>query len=634
MKLSERLLSERWAHWVATLIGVFALVVGLALSQTDMGRVLELRLLDERFLWRGPVEATQEIVVLGIDETSIDFFRDQGIPWPWPNRVYALALDRLDKMGAKVITFDKLFKDPTSGESDQDEKLLAKAARNHGKVIFATDLQKRTVMGNEQTVLEKPLPIVAESGALGFVDFPMDEDGAVRRVAFRTRHQDKLLYNLDLQSYLTVKGLTTESITVDPGNSLIIEGDLKIPLDFRNSAYINYPGKSPFLEYSFYTLFDPDQSEIMQDMGLLKDKIVYIGVTSELFHDDYTSPFSRKVDAKGAVSTTREYGVNIHASILHTLLTRSFIRPQAKKHYALTSILIGLLVVLILSRAGFKLSLMVSVGVALVYLIAGFYLFKWYGLYINLVTPLSCIAFPSVAMLYYKFLSEQTQKRQIRSYWSRYVSDEILDLMVKGELSVELGGQRKEVTVLMSDIRDFTPLCENLSATELISQLNEYFSEMAFAIFKYGGTIDKFIGDAVMAYWGFPRQQEDHAKMACLAGAEMIRRQKVLSEKWTREGKPVFRMGVGINTGEVIIGNVGAKVEQESIQNFTLLGDPVNLAARLESENKKHGTTIIVSESTWSRVEQCEGIKAEFLGEIMVKGKSNAIRAYRIDLDE
>lgn len=636
MKLSERLLSEKWGYWVATMIGTLALLIGLVVSRTDVGKVLELRLLDARFIWRGETEPEDSIVVLGIDEESVDFFRDRGKPWPWQNRIYAEAVHSLAEMGASVIVFDKLFKDPTSGDSDEDERLLAEAARAHGKTVFAVDMDKRLVGGVVRESMNEPLPIIAESGLLGFIDLPMDEDGAARRVTFLTSHQGQTYYNLDLQAYLLIKNKTIENVHLVSGKHLQV-GGLTVPLDFRNSAYINYPGKSVFEEYSFCQLFDPEQKMLLEELEMFRDKIVFIGVTSELFHDDYVIPFSRVSKARSVsgadqeyVGTTREYGVHIHASILHTLLKGPRILPIPLRMVGPIASVFGLLVVLLLSRAGFKVSLLLSVGLACGCMVVGFWLFLRHSVYMNLVSPLFAIAFPSVAMLYYKFLYEQTQKSQIRSYWSRYVSDDIVDLMVKGKISVELGGQRKRVTILMSDIRDFTPLCERLSPSDLISQLNEYFSEMARAIFEHGGTIDKFIGDAIMAYWGFPHEQDDHPQRACLAAVEMVRRAELLAKKWEAEGKPTFRMGVGVNTGDVVIGNVGAVVEKETIQNFTLLGDAVNLAARLESENKNHGTTIIVSEFTWEEAKQLKGLCATCLGELKVKGKSQAIQSYSI----
>ncbi len=640
MKLREHLLSEQWGYWVATVIGAVALLIGLIVSRTDVGKVLELRLLDARFLWRGRAEPESSIVVLGIDEESIDFFRDKGKPWPWPNRIYAEAVQSLTDMGASVIVFDKIFKDPTSGSSDEDEQLLAQSAKRHGKTIYAVDMDKREVGGIIRESVNEPLAVIAESGILGFIDLPMDEDGAVRRVTFLASCQGKQYLNLDLQAYLLIKGKTQDNVHLTPKKNLQV-GSLAIPLDFRNSAYINYPGKSVFEEYAFFQLFDPEQKALLQELEIFRGKTVFIGVTSELFHDDYVIPFSRVSKARSTseterefAGTTREYGVHIHAAVLHTLLKGPRIQPVPLKMVGPISTALGLLVVLLLSRAGFKLSLLLSVGLAFCCMVAGFWLFLHHAVYMNLVSPLSAIAFPSVAMLYYKFLYEQSQKSQIRSYWSRYVSDDIVDLMVKGKISVELGGQRRRVTVLMSDIRDFTPLCERLSPSDLIAQLNEYFSEMARAIFAHGGTIDKFIGDAIMAYWGFPHEQDDHPQRACLAAVEMLRHAELLCKKWEDEGKPTFRMGVGINTGDVVIGNVGAEVDNETIQNFTLLGDAVNLAARLESENKNHGTTLIVSEYTWEQVRDLKGFRARSLGELKVKGKSQAIQCYSIELDE
>jgi len=633
MRLSQQLLSERWAPWVAASIGILVLLVAMGISRTDPAKVMELRLLDERYMWRGEQEADPRIVVLGIDEQSIDYFSERGMKWPWPNRIYGEAVDILAELGAEVITFDKLFKDPTSPDNREDEKMLAAAALKHGKVAFSANMQAEFVGNSIGITYEEPMPVIANAGKVGFVDMPMDKDHAVRRATFLARHQDKMRMSLDLHTYLLFRGLTFEDVSYVPGKRLRV-GDLDVPTDSLNSAYVNFPGRDAFAEQHFFSLFEPEMRKELETSDFFKGKIVYIGATSDVFHDDYPTPYSRAASGSRRKGTSREYGVHIHCAILNTLLTGRTIRPIPLRTTAWISLLMGIAVVLVLSRAGFKLSLLLSVGLAAAYLYFGFALFSRWRIYVDIVTPLSAVIPPSIAMLYYKFLYEQTQKRQIRTYWSRYVSGDIVDLMVDGKLSVELGGQRKEVTVMMLDIRDFTPLCEQLPPNELLTQLNEFFTEMAKAIFEHKGTIDKFTGDGIMAYWGFPHAKEDHRERSLLASADMVSRLRKLQETWEVEKKPVMKIGIGLNTGEVTVGNVGAEVGADTIQNFTLLGDAVNLAARLESENKKHGSTIIASESTWEPVKGVSGLRAECLGEIFVKGKTESTKSYRIDLDE
>jgi adenylate cyclase len=223
------------------------------------------------------------------------------------------------------------------------------------------------------------------------------------------------------------------------------------------------------------------------------------------------------------------------------------------------------------------------------------------------------------------YLMEGRQKRQIRAMFSKYVSPEYVAQIVDDPERLHLDGRRAEVSILFSDIRGFTSISEKLEPTQVIAFLNDYLNEMAAIVKSSGGTLDKFIGDAVMAFWGEPIEIADHADRACDCALAMRDATLRISERFEREGKPRIRIGIGVNTGDVVVGNIGSLQHK---LDYTVIGDPVNLASRLESLNKELGTTIIISESTRARV--AGRFETRPLGQIQVKGKLEAVQVHEL----
>lgn len=229
-----------------------------------------------------------------------------------------------------------------------------------------------------------------------------------------------------------------------------------------------------------------------------------------------------------------------------------------------------------------------------------------------------------VASIFYQYFTESKQKKQIRNFFTVYVNREVVDQLIESPEQFRLGGEKRELTVLFSDIKGFTNISETMAPEDLVVLLNEYLGAMTDIVFKYGGTLDKYIGDAVMAFWGAPVPQEDHVKRCCWAALEMQERLAELRLKWKKEGKPDIYARIGINTGMMIVGNMGS----QSRFNYTVMGDAVNLAARLEPANKAFGTSIIVSEFTNERIQ--EFCRTRELATITVQGKQKPIRIYEL----
>ena len=237
--------------------------------------------------------------------------------------------------------------------------------------------------------------------------------------------------------------------------------------------------------------------------------------------------------------------------------------------------------------------------------------------------PASALFFGYTSQTAYRFFTEERRARDIRKMFSSYVSKRIVDELIKDPSKAKLGGDRKEITVLFSDIRGFTSFSEKHQPEEVVSLLNEYLGAMTEIVFQYEGTLDKFVGDAIMALWGAPVGQPDHAERACRCALAMITRLKELQAKWTAEGKYVIDIGIGINTGEMVVGNMGAEGKK---MDYTVIGDNVNLGARLESLTRQYNNHIIISEYTYAKVEHIVEVKE--LGTVTVKGKQLPVMIY------
>jgi adenylate cyclase len=246
------------------------------------------------------------------------------------------------------------------------------------------------------------------------------------------------------------------------------------------------------------------------------------------------------------------------------------------------------------------------------------------GLWINVTEPVLAMGLALFAGVGYQYFVEGREKRKMKRLFGQYVSKDVYDQLVANPALARLGGQRREMTVLFSDIRGFTTVSEKGEPEEIVAVLNVYFTRMVDIVFKHKGTLDKFVGDMVMALFGAPLDDPDHADHAVEAALEMIEELQRLNERWQAEGGSALDIGIGINTGPMIAGNIGS----EAIMSYTVIGDAVNLGARLESLNKNYGTRIIVGEATRSRLKGRYTLRP--LGDVVVKGKTLAVPIFEV----
>jgi adenylate cyclase len=263
------------------------------------------------------------------------------------------------------------------------------------------------------------------------------------------------------------------------------------------------------------------------------------------------------------------------------------------------------------------------VGVGALYLVADMMLFRS-GYLLSTIMPLSEIVVLSFSMIFFNYVVADREKRQVRTAFQYYLTKSVMEEMLKHPEKLKLGGDKRELTVLFSDIRGFTTISERLPPEELVRTLNEYLTPMTDLVFKHEGTLDKYMGDAIMAVWGAPLTQEDHALRACAAAVEMLEKLKELCKRWAEQGRPLIDIGIGINSGHMAVGNMGSDMRFD----YTVMGDNVNLGSRLEGTNKEYGTRIIISEFTFALVKG--KVVARELGSVRVKGKKKPVGIYEL----
>lgn len=615
-----------------------ALVVTITLSLLHIANfrifeILELKILDLQFALRGPIKPGPETVIAAIDEKSISRLGR----FPWPRSTWGRIVDRLTEEGAKVIVFDVFFTEPENVASDD---LFQKSIRESGRVVLPmvfdlqgayaetgfTDQKVDFLIPAAYSAMRNPeedgvpeaklvLPTLARFSAfaktLAHINMNPDIDGTLRWEMLALKYQGDYYAPIGLQAARLYRGLPLERMVIDFSGSIEL-GDTTIPTDGYGRMLINYRGPNKmFPMYSLSDLLDRTLPA-----GAFRDKIVLIGATAIGIYDLRVTPYSPNMA-----------GIEKHASVVDTILQGDFLRRGNNYDIPLV-ILFALILGFLLPRLGAKEGALLFLALLGGYSATVYLLFVKKGIWYGWVYPASALFFGYTSQTAFRFFTEERRARDIRKMFSSYVSKRIVDELIRDPSKMKLGGDRKELTVLFSDIRGFTTFSEKHQPEEVVSQLNEYLGAMTNIVFEHEGTLDKFVGDAVMAFWGAPLDQSDHAERCVRCALAMIRELKKLQEKWAAEGKHVIDIGVGINSGEMIVGNMGAEGKK---MDFTVIGDNVNLAARVEGLTRQHNCHIIITEFTYEKVKNIVATKE--LGAVTVKGKQKPVVMYTV-LDE
>ncbi len=457
----------------------------------------------------------------------------------------------------------------------------------------------------------------------GFISMDVESDGSIRKLPLVVRYYDPVkrqnyffppLAIRVLETYLEgtllfrVDEFGVEKVLLDSADSV------EIPTNEKGELEINFLGKRGTFPYLSVTDIIHDRIS-PATLELLRGKIVLVGATATGLQDIQVTPFDPLYP-----------GVEIHATVIDNILNRNSLHQPEWIEASDSGYLIflGLLLTWIYSRIKSVYGLVVAVGWAA----AEFYLSQWVfehrNIWVTNIYPQLENVLIFAALMIYRYNTEEKQKHYIQNVFTRYMSPGVIDQLLKDSGKLKLGGEQKELTAFFSDLEGFTAMSEALPAEEQVQFLNTYLTEMTDILLKYQGTLDKYDGDAIKAFFGAPLYLEDHARRACWVCVEMQDRLENLRRRWRKEGKPELHMRVGINTGQMVVGNIGSK----NRMNYGMSGDSVNLAARLEGANKEYGTFSILSESTYQQAK--EHIEVRELDSIRVRGRIAPVKIYEL----
>ena len=634
--------------------------------------LVELKAYDLHFQQRGRIKPLGLVTFVTIDEESV---KREG-RWPWPRRRMAQLIEAVASQSPRGIGLDMGFFEPDlklrqeaildlQGRLRKDlvvsspefmARLQTIAEEEDDDVILAKTLQRLTVplvMGNfffftrDDYTPEPASPDVLENASFRIVqmtqeprkgalneaigieaNIPLirkacpytgsfnvfsDPDGTVRWMPLVVRYGRQLFPSVALQTLSAALPELPLIVKADEqGIRDIRLGPVSIPTNNKGELLVNYYG--PAYTFPHFSASAFLHREVPPDV--LQDKVVVIGNTTVGLHDMRPTPFS-------PVSP----GVELHCTVMENILQQQFLEHSERSapYHDMAALL--LVAILFLLLQSFVQGVALGGGVLVLlggYIGATHYLFLHHGLWLNHVYPSLTLIIAFVGTSVHRHLTEEREKRMVRQTFGLYVHDSVVEEMLASPEKLKLGGVKQELTVLFSDIRGFTSLAEQLPPEELVPQLNEYLTSMTQVVLDHHGTLDKYIGDAIMAIFGAPLPQPDHPLRACATALEMVKVLQPLNQEWAAHGRPILQIGIGINTGLMMVGNMGS----ERRFDYTVIGDNVNLASRLEGLTKEYGVSIVVNETTWAAA------KAEFVGReldrVRIKGKERPAAVYQL----
>ncbi|MDX2127470.1 MAG: adenylate/guanylate cyclase domain-containing protein [Chloroherpetonaceae bacterium] len=631
----------------AVIIAGFALAV---LMKSFNGlEIFENKILDKRFQYAShPELADTNIVMIAIDQNSLDYFEQElKFGFPWPRQFHGLVVDYLAKAGAKTISFDIIFSSPDVNRLEIDgaesDGAFASAVQNAGNVMlgvqlmpieegdaaggrihsnfFATGEFPRLKIPSYQRATAPLDTFQSVASRLGVFNFKADDDGICRRTPLLYRWGPYIIPHFSLSTLSIGKNI---SLKVANANTDLQSMCQYLPVDDKGEFMIYWYGKGgPNGVFKYYPFAGVLQSAVQMasgetpaiDMSVFKDKYVIVGASAAGLSDFKPTPFTN----------LEEYpGMEIHATILSNLRNEHYIRESPKHWNYLIALALSIIVAVLfftIKRVTISIPL-ISLSVS-IYVAIAFWQFYESRLWLPVAFPFISALFTLILSAVASYATEGQQKQELRKAFNRYLNPQVIDQIIQNPDKLELGGTEIEATVFFSDIAGFTSIAEKLPPKELILFLNEYLTVGSEIILARDAMIDKYIGDAIMAIFGAPIPKPGHASNACLTSLEIQRRMADYYSKKSTE-MPHFETRIGLNTGRLVLGNVGSSNRLD----FTAIGDTVNLASRLEGANKQYGTNILISESTYNQAK--EAVEVRELDLLRVKGKEIPIRLFEV----
>jgi adenylate cyclase len=587
------------------------------------------------------------VVIVDIDEISLE---DVG-QWPWPRTVFARLIDRLAEMGAAVIAFDVIFSeadrlspaefaasldglDPTIvaslGALPDNDTAMAAAMERHRVILgqpastqplvqaaaaSAPPMTVASINGDPRPYLVRfadlvrSVPVLEEAAqGVGLVTFDADLDGVVRRVPAVVDVSGRIVPTLAIEALRVATGQPTIATRSGEGGieAIVLQG-VAIPTDGQAQIWIHYTPHQPDRYVSAADVLDG-----RVDPARIAGRIAIVGSSAAALGDIKATPVSARMP-----------GVEVHAQLLETIYTNDHLRRPSYAPGAERVFFVGMGLVLAIAGPLLPAGLL---PVVLLVSVLGTISLSWYAFAAHsLLIDAAYPAFAIVALVLWlalaKYIREQAMRRSIRGAFGQYLSPVMVDQLVSDPQQLKLTGDTRELSIMFCDIRDFTTLSESYANApeDLTRFMNRYLTAMTEQIMERSGTIDKYIGDAIMAFWNAPLDVPHHARLACLAALGMTKRVRELGEEAQATGADrAIRIGVGINSGECYVGNLGS----EQRFNYSVLGDPVNVASRLEGQTKTYGVEIIVGDTTMAGAPDLAGLRLDL---VRLKGKTQPV---------
>ncbi len=658
------------------------ILTAIAFNPPFFIEAFEMRLYDLLIRYTSPNKPDPRIVIVGIDQKSLDNYGR----WPWPRDRLGALVTKLAGFGVKVTALDMTFSSQadtdiseimdTIGDSIEQEGVdkkspvfykkfndmkknlardekFARSIKEAGNVVtgfafhgpdeaeYSAEVEKlklpiirphriklvqRSADSRDAHIwfyvkgVEPNIKVIQDAGAAtGFLNSLPGRDGVIRSQPMLIEFKNDIYPAMALSTAALYKdSLNDMRVVFDEGVLAGVGiGDDFLPLDAHGHILIRYLGPDSTFPYisAADVLSKPLTDENFKRK--LSGKIVFVGSTTTQIYDLRVSPFGFTA------------GVEIQANITSNVLSQTMITKLGWQNIfdSAVTLIIGLILLVILKRVNIFTGLLFTLvlfGASTAFI---YWMFAYNTIWLNSVVPSLTIPICFVTITVYQYIDEQKSKRFIKDAFGRYLSPKVINQLIDNPGLLKLGGEKREMTAYFSDVAGFTSISEKLSPTELVALLNEYLSEMSNIIQEHEGTVDKYEGDAIIAFWGAPIKQARHAELCVRVAVKMQKKLVEMREKWRKEGKPELQVRMGINTGEMVVGNMGSKHRMD----YTIMGDPVNLAARLEGVNKYYGTQTMISEFTYARVKDI--FLCRELDIVRVEGKKKAIHLFEV-IDE
>jgi adenylate cyclase len=595
------IMSPKRLRHITVLLGLLTATFMVVLYYMQVGFLegFEARTYDMRFkAIRGPIEHNSDFVIIAIDEKSV---AELG-RFPWSREFYRELIDFASKAGAKAVLFDVLFPEEESPEVDGK---LASSIKDSGITTLASAFEFYED-GSAGSIIDN-IPVLAGSAKnTSHINAFPDEDGVIRWTRLIVPYEGKLYPSLAFTAAMEAMGIDEIKIK-DYG---IVLGSKVIPADRDIGMLINYRG--PPGTYKSFSFSDVIKGRISHEQ--LKDKVIFVGATAPDIYDMKITPFS-----------SNSTGVEVNVNIADNILRGDFIqRGDLEVLIDLLSIVVmGIVISLITVRlrafASFPLVLVLAAG----YIFFSCLMFLA-GRWVSMVYPISSVVVSYSVTAYLRYFYLDRKAKEIRSMFSSYVSEKVVDELVKDPEQAKIGGVSRVVTIMFADVKNYATYSEKRKPQDVVKKLNDYLAMMVDVVIEYDGTLDKFMGDGILAFWGAPVEQKDQAELAVRCTLDMIKRMEGLRRKWVSEEAEPLSIGIGINTGEVIVGNIGAKGKKIE---YTVIGDNVNLTYRIQNKSREINCPVI-TEPLYEMVKDI--VVAEPLGAVIVRGKNIPFNLYAL----